>query len=266
MSAQHIADCLTTADPHEKCQAVRALGRPSFPLVEGDATLAPLRPGRLEVPVLIPPADVPKRSITRGTKGRFALLHALAHIELNAVNLALDIALRFGHLFDAEFVGDWLAVADDEAKHFLLLSDRLQALGGAYGDLPAHDGLWASAIATKDDVLARLAVVPMVLEARGLDVTPAMIEKLKKVDDHESVAALEIIYADEVGHVAVGRKWFEALCTTRGLEPEETWQDQVRQFFHGVLKRPFNEPARTAAGMGPAYYEPLADWYEAMGF
>ena len=118
----------------------------------------------------------------------------------------------------------------------------------------------------QDNALARLAVVPMVLEARGLDVTPAMIEKLRAVDDLESVAALEIIYADEVGHVAIGRKWFEALCAQGGLEPEPTWQDQVRQFFHGTLKRPFNEPARTAAGMGPAYYEPLADWYEAMGF
>lgn len=106
----------------------------------------------------------------------------------------------------------------------------------------------------------------MVLEARGLDVTPAMIEKLQAVDDLESVAALEVIYADEVGHVAIGRKWFEQACADQGLEPEITWQEQVKTFFHGVLKRPFNEPARTAAGMQPAYYEPLADWYEAMGF
>ena len=182
------------------------------------------------------------------------------------MNLALDIALRFGHLFSADFAADWLSVADDEAKHFLLLADRLTALGGAYGDLPAHAGLWESAIATKDQALARLAVVPMVLEARGLDVTPAMIKKLRAVDDLQSVDVLEIIYADEVGHVAIGRKWFESLCQSEGLHPETTWQDQVRQFFHGTVKRPFNEPARSQAGLTPAYYEPLADWYEAMGF
>ena len=286
LSSQIIA-CLTLSNPGEKCQATRHLfanltdtpaATPSTakpptaraPAISaftiGENLTPPDTPGRLPKPELIPPAQVPKRTITAGPKGRFALLHALAHIELNAVNLALDIAVRFGAQFGPDFVRDWLSVADDEAKHFLLLQDRLSALDGAYGDLPAHDGLWMSAIATKDSALARLAVVPMVLEARGLDVTPAMINKLTAVGDLESVAALKIIYEDEVGHVAVGRKWFEHACTDAGLEPEITWQEQVKAFFHGVLKRPFNEPARTAAGMGPAYYEPLADWYEAMGF
>ena len=222
-------------------------------------------PGREAQPELVPPAQVQKRSITRGVKGRFALLHALAHIELNAINLALDIALRFGcgyvasengnaPLFPEAFTQEWLQVADDEAKHFLLLHDRLGALGGEYGDLPA----------TKADPKARLAVVPMVLEARGLDVTPMMIEKFTAVDDAESVAALEIIYADEVGHVDVGRRWFELLCDREHLAYEDTWQALVKKYFKGMLKRPFNKPARSQAGMEPPYYEPLADWYEGI--
>lgn len=266
-TAHDIADVLAISVPQDKCAAARMLfAAHNLSHDFGPVPALADHPGRLDRPRLIPPGEVPKRSITRGTKGRFALLHALAHIELNAVNLALDMAVRFGEAFGAHFIADWLSVADDEAKHFLLIRDRLLALGGDYGDLDAHDGLWASAIATKDAPLARLAIVPMVLEARGLDVTPAMIEKLTQVEDMESVAALEIIYADEVGHVAIGRKWFEKACEDQGLEPEETWQEQVKAYFHGVLRRPFNEPARSAAGMGPTYYEPLADWYEAMGF
>ena len=266
------------SSPTEKAAATRGLvahlpsvldlePRVRFPLAD--------LPGREEHPMLVPPAQVQKRSITRGTKGRFALLHALAHIELNAINLALDIALRFGcghsdsevpttALFPSDFTREWLQVADDEAKHFLLLHDRLTALGGRYGDLPAHDGLWESAIATKEDPKARLAVVPMVLEARGLDVTPMMIEKFTAVDDQESVAALEVIYADEVGHVDVGRRWFEQLCDREQLAYEDTWQALVKKYFKGMLKRPFNKPARSRAGMEPPYYEPLADWYEGI--
>ncbi len=268
--AQGVVVALAQSDPLSKCLQARALyesmteGSAKADL--GDLPALPDIPGRQDWPRLIPPGQVPNRKITRSPKGRIALLHALAHIELNAVNLALDMAVRFGVDFGAEFVSDWLSVADDEAKHFLLLQDRLIALGGTYGDLPAHEGLWASAVATKDAPLARLAVVPMVLEARGLDVTPAMIDKLEHVGDLESAAVLQVIYADEVRHVALGRKWFEFACAAQGLDPEPTWQNQVIAFFRGVLKRPFNEPARTAAGMGPAYYEPLADWYEAMGF
>lgn len=276
--SRSIADTLAIASPTQKALATRALSASLSP-----NTLLPLRtdfafadvPGREDAPVLVPPAQVQKRSITAGKKGRFALLHALAHIELNAINLALDIALRFGcgnedennkghALFPAQFTHEWLGVADDEAKHFLLLNERLQALGGSYGDLPAHDGLWESALATKDDAKARLAVVPMVLEARGLDVTPMMIEKFTAVRDFESVAALKVIYKDEVGHVDVGRRWFEELCDRDGLIYEETWQALVKRYFKGVLKRPFNQPARSKAGMEPPYYEPLADWYEGI--
>ena len=270
MLAQHIIATLRQPKPALKCGQVRALYQSivtgNVPIELGPISDIPDTPGREPYPLLIPPNKVPKRKITRGSKGRFALLHALAHIELNAVNLALDMAVRFGNKFGADFIADWLSVADDEAKHFLLLQERLIALGGTYGDLPAHDGLWMSAVATKSSPLARLAIVPMVLEARGLDVTPAMIQKLEQVADTQSVAALQIIYADEIHHVAIGRKWFERACEEEGLEPEATWQAQVKAFFHGVLKRPFNEPARTAAGMGRTYYEPLADWYEAMGF
>ena len=182
-----------------------------------------------------------------------APLHAIAHIELNAVNLALDVAARYwAKAMPDDFYRQWIGVADDEAKHFLLLNDRLAALDGAYGDLPAHNGLWESAIATKDDLLARLAVVPMVLEARGLDVTPMMIEKFTALGDLETVAALEVIYEDEIGHVAVGRRWFEHVADERGLDHESTWQD-LRDLFRGAGQVPLQRAcalgSRDAAGL-----------------
>ena len=266
------AQSLAIADPVEKCRETRrwvaawrsaGCGVPS-PDQRIDPHLSD-RPGRLDRPALVAPNDVPKRKITGGVEGRRALLHAIAHIELNAVNLALDVAARYWDLgMPDDYHREWIGVADDEAKHFLLLHERLTALGGAYGDLPAHNGLWESAIATKADILARLAVVPMVLEARGLDVTPMMIDKFTQVGDLQTVDALKIIYQDEIGHVAVGRRWFEHVADLRGLDHETTWQGLVRTFFQGQVKRPFNEPARSEAGMGPDYYEPLADWYEGI--
>ena len=263
---------LALAEPLEKCRktrawvaAWRAEGAPVPVLADRRDPGLSDRPGRQERPALVPPKDVPKRKITAAPEGRRALLHAIAHIELNAVNLALDVAARYwAEAMPDDFYRQWIGVADDEAKHFLLLNDRLAALDGAYGDLPAHNGLWESAIATKDDLLARLAVVPMVLEARGLDVTPMMIEKFTALGDHDTVAALEVIYEDEIGHVAVGRRWFEHVADERGHDRESTWQDLVRTFFAGQVKRPFNEPARSEAGMQPTYYEPLADWYEGL--
>src|SRR6185437_15351723 len=158
--------------------------------------------------------------------GRIALLHALAHIELNAIDLALDMLARFGRAeLPRQFCDEWLAVAAEEAEHHALLAARLAALGAAYGDLPAHDGLWQAAAATAHDPLARLAIVPLVLEARGLDVTPEMIERLDRVGDAESAAILRRIYADEIGHVATGRRWFGWLCAKRSLPPVATWQD-----------------------------------------
>ncbi len=252
---------LTTADATGKARLTRTLaadwrGR-GWPPV--GRAVPPDRPARPERPVLRAPCDVPRRAVTAGPKGRIALLHALAHIELNAIDLAWDILARFADLDLPEaFYADWVGVADDEARHFLLLADRLAALDARYGDLPAHDGLWQSAAATAHDLLARLAVVPMVLEARGLDVTPAMVAKLEAVGDTASAASLQVIHDDEIGHVAVGRRWFQFVCNARGLEPAATFQDLVRSHFGGRVKPPFNRSSRDRAGLPAAYYEPLA--------
>lgn len=232
------------------------------PPAAGAGSLAPDRPARPDRPELKPPGQVPRRRL--GTPaGRFALMHAVAHIEFNAIDLAFDMAARFSgdpRFTDSQrraFISDWIAVGDDEARHFMLVREQLARLGGDYGDLPAHDGLWEAAVATADDLAGRLAVAPMVLEARGLDVTPGMIEKLQSVGDRESAAALEIIYTEEVAHVAAGRRWFEALCAAEGEDPEARFQALVRRYFKGDLKRPFNTPARERAGMPQDWYEPL---------
>jgi len=210
-------------------------------------------------PVLVPPREVPRRRINAAPAGRVALLHALAHIELNAVDLAADMLARFGgEDLPAAFFDDWTRVLDEEGKHFLLLSERLAALGAAYGDLPAHDGLWEAAEATRHDLLARLAVVPLVLEARGLDVTPGMIERLTAVGDVESARILQVIYTEEIGHVAVGRRWFAWEAERRGLDPWQAWPDLVRRHFKGALKPPFNHAGRSAAGLPRSGYEELA--------
>lgn len=220
----------------------------------------PDRPGRPSRPELRPPREMPKRKAGGSLAGRVALLHALAHIELNAIDLAWDILARFGaEVGDSAFIDDWVTVADEEALHFDLLDRRLGALGATYGDLPAHDGLWEASDLTADDLLARLAIVPMVLEARGLDVTPAMIDNLTRAQDPESAAILQRIHDDEIGHVARGRAWFETVCQDRNLEPVPTWQALVRARFRGVLKPPFNDASRAAAGFGSAFYRPLAE-------
>lgn len=221
------------------------------------------RPGRPERPVLLAPRDMPKRSLpNRGEasdKGRIGLLHALAHIELNAVDLAWDIVGRFAHLpMPRAFYDDWVRVGTEEATHFTLISERLQRLGAAYGDLPAHDGLWQAAQETGHDIAARLAIVPLVLEARGLDVTPPMIERAKETGDDDTAAILEIIYRDEKGHVAIGAKWFRFICDRDGLVPEPTFHTLVRRHFRGGLKPPFNDRARSEAGLTPGFYRPLA--------
>lgn len=253
---------LQTAAPAEKVRLTRA-----YAAAWRDGRIArvgsappPGRPARPARPELLAPRDMPQRRITRAPAGRIALLHAIAHIELNAIDLAWDIVARFaaGDL-PRGFHDDWVAVADDEARHHGLLAGRLAALGAAYGDLPAHDGLWQAAEQTAHDLLARLAVVPLVLEARGLDVTPGMIAKLRAVGDDESAAALQVIYDDEIGHVAAGKRWFDWLCQARGLVPCATWQDLVRKHFKGRLKPPFNIEARDAAGFSAAFYQPLAE-------
>lgn len=202
-------------------------------------------PGRPPRPLLVAPRDVPQRGL--GTPaGRAALLHAVAHIEFNAVDLALDAAWRFRDMPDA-FRSDWISVAVDEARHFRLLAARLAELGMAYGDLPAHNGLWEMARQTAGDCLARMALVPRVLEARGLDVTPGMISRLRGLGDSASVAVLELILAEEVRHVAIGSQWFAWCCERAGLDPATTFLSLV-EGSRGALRGPFNLEARRAAG------------------
>ena len=217
----------------------------------------PTRPGRPSRPHLLPPRDMPRRSRT-GLRGRIALLHALTHIELNAVDMTWDLIGRFhAAAMPRSFFDDWVQVGLEEAKHFGLLSSRLGELGAAYGDLPAHDGLWQAVQDTGDNLLARVAIVPLVLEARGLDVTPSMIAKLAEAGDEASARILEIIYRDEKRHVAFGAKWFRFLCARQNLVPEPTFHDLVRTHFRGGIKPPFNDHARAQAGLTPGFYKPL---------
>jgi uncharacterized ferritin-like protein (DUF455 family) len=242
---------LMLSDPDEKCAAVAALcdswGAAACGVEEAGNDAVPLwKPGRPPRPELVPPQSVPfRRPTTR--EGHGALLHAIAHIEFNAINLALDCVMRF-RAFPADFHGAWLAVAGEEALHFRLVRGRLRALGYDYGDFPAHNGLWEMACRTAHDPLARMALVPRVLEARGLDATPPIMDKLRGIGDHESVAVLEIVLRDEVAHVALGDRWFRALCAERGLEPERTYTELIESFNAPRPQPPFNESARLAAG------------------
>jgi uncharacterized ferritin-like protein (DUF455 family) len=251
------AAVLGTADARAKAAASRAAAARwrAGEIAPIGAAAAPERPARPQRPELKLPREMPKRRGAGTQETRIALLHAVAHIELNAIDLAWDIVARFAAPdLPHAFFDDWVRVGDDEAKHFLLLADRLSALGAAYGDLPAHDGLWQAAHETRHDLLARLAIVPLVLEARGLDVTPAMIARFERLGDTDSAAVLRVIYADEIGHVAAGRRWFEWLCERRGAAPVETWRALVRTHFKGPLKPPFNDEARKAAGFSEKYY------------
>ena len=252
---------LETAEPAEKVRlshATTAAWRAGR-IVEVGCAAPPARPSRPACPLLRPPREVPRRRINAQPAGRIALLHALAHIELNAIDLAWDIVARFtAEDLPRGFYDDWVRVADEEARHFGLLDERLRVLGGAYGDLIAHDGLWQAAEETAQDLLARLAVVPLVLEARGLDVTPAMIDKLRAAEDAASAEILEVIYRDEIGHVAIGKRWFDQVAHNRDLDPRSAWQDLVRRHFRSRLKPPFNEAGRSAAGLSTDDYLPLA--------
>lgn len=259
---------LTTPDPQEKVALTLAYAQARREGLLADSPadrdlIPPDRPARPQRPELKLPRDMPKRRKAGSVAGRIALLHALAHIELNAIDLAWDAVARFrslpdGSLLPDAFYDDWVGVAEDEARHHALLARRLAALGAAYGDLPAHDGLWQAAELTAHDLAARLAIVPMVLEARGLDVTPAMVESLERVGDGEGAAALRLIHDEEIAHVAAGRRWFDAAALAQGLDPREHWQDLVRRYFKGEIKRPFNEPSRTKADFPADWYEPLA--------
>ena len=259
------AQVLNTADGRAKTalslqyaqawQEARAAGN----TLEIGTAPAPDHPARPEAPRLCAPKDVAKRK-PGSPEGRIALLHAVAHIELNAVDLHWDIIARFGHIpMPLGFYDDWVKSGAEEAKHFNLICDCLEQQGSFYGALPAHAGMWRAAADTVGDLHGRLAVVPMVLEARGLDVTPMMITTFEKAQDTGAVAALKTIYAEEVSHVAYGSKWFHWLCGRDGLDPKEVFHRLVRQYFPGSLKPPFNEEKRAEAGLPPDFYWPLAD-------
>jgi uncharacterized ferritin-like protein (DUF455 family) len=206
-------------------------------------------PGRPPIK-LVPPAQLGLRSV-HTLEGRAVLIHALAHIEFNAINLALDVIWRFANMPD-KFYYDWLQVAQEECEHFGLLNQHLQTLGFQYGDFSGHDGLWGMAERTQDDVLARLALVPRTLEARGLDASPAVRHKLASGGDPAGAAIIDIILRDEIGHVAVGNHWYRWLCTERGLDPIKIYTELAATFRAPKLKGPFNIEARLAAGFDPA--------------
>jgi uncharacterized ferritin-like protein (DUF455 family) len=255
---QRLADCLCERLPANKVACVHALqadwlaGRVAPDI---DIERAPIdHPGQPDQPALIPPQQVPRRRADT-VAGRAALVHALAHIEFNAINLALDAAHRFAGMPPA-YYADWLRVADEEALHFDLLNAHLATLGHTYGNFPAHNGLWEMALKTAHDPLVRMALVPRVLEARGLDATPLIVNKLKAAQDQHMVEILGVIERDEIGHVAIGSHWFAYLCQARGLEPEATFRQLLVEYDAPPLKPPFNLEARRKAG----FSEPELDW------
>ena len=265
----HALAWLEVADPAAKAAGVRAL-HAAPPVQDIDAVLHPRAPlpGRPPRPRLVDPATLPRRSPFT-TAGRAALLHAVAHIEFNAINLALDALWRFPGLPEA-YYRDWLQVAAEEALHFTLLADHLATLGHAYGDFDAHDGLWAMTERTAGDLTARMALVPRTLEARGLDATPPMQRRLAQAGDARAVEILDVILRDEIGHVAIGNRWYRWLCAQDGLDPLAHYAVLAERHRAPTPKPPFNRAARSAAGFtaeelsllpeGSAVAEMLADY------
>ena len=259
---QRLAECLRASEPAAKVGLVHAL-QADWLAGKIDPDLTHTRtpidhPGQPGKPDLVPPQQVPRRRADT-LPGRAALVHALAHIEFNAINLALDAAHRFADMPPA-YYADWLRVTNEEALHFDLLNAHLNTLGYAYGDFPAHNGLWDMALKTAHDPLVRMALVPRVLEARGLDATPLIVEKLKAAGDTRMVEILAIIERDEIGHVAIGSHWFGCLCAARGVEPEATFRQLLVDYDAPSLKPPFNLGARRAAG----FSEPELTWLSAL--
>jgi uncharacterized ferritin-like protein (DUF455 family) len=244
---RHACELLCLTDPVEKAARTRelpALGLTADPAAELSEPAGV--PGRPDKPVQVAPRDVPTRGMAT-PEARAALMHALAHIEFNAINLALDAIWRFSGLPQG-FYQDWLKVASEEALHFTLLTDHMAAHGVRYGDFPAHDGLWQMAEKTKDDPLARMALVPRTLEARGLDASPAIRARLAHAGDHAAAGILDIILRDEIGHVAIGNRWYRYLCDAAGLDPVAHYPILSEAYVVPVLRGPFNFPARRLAG------------------
>ena len=247
---EYAHQCLQTCDPAEKCRLTHALAeswRRGELVLEETIPPEPISDaGRPDRPELVNPREVPRRSINT-VKGRVILAHALAHIEFNAINLALDAVYRFRGM-PADFYTDWIRVADEEASHFALLESYIHKHQHVYGDYPAHNGLWEMAQRTAHDVLVRMALVPRVLEARGLDVTPGLMDKLRQAGDDEFVSHLGIIHHDEIGHVSIGSRWFRYACDQRGLDARETFRQLIQDYMKGSLRGPFDEVVRTQAG------------------
>lgn len=234
-------------------------------MLDVDAQLRPqcVIPGRPALPELISPKFVKHRSM-RTEEGRAAMIHALTHIEFNAINLALDAIWRFAGM-PHDYYADWLQVASEEALHFSLLSAHLQTLGYRYGDFPAHNSMWEMADKTSDDVLARMALVPRTLEARGLDASPSMRAKLAQAGDQAAAEILDIILHDEIGHVAIGNRWYNMLCVARGLDPVSTYTALAKQYKAPVLRGPFNLSARRDAGFSEAELHALLQAVQSQG-
>lgn len=251
---------LLTADPRAKLMAARKaardwrLGR----LAHRFDCPPPDRPARPDEPPLLPPNAMPKRGKGGSERARIAMIHALAHIEFVAIDLAFDLVARFGAQFPPDFADDWMEVGADEAMHFALLARRLEELGSRYGALPAHDGLWEAAEETAHDAAARLAIVPMVLEARALDITPQTVTRFEAAGDARTAQMLGRIVTDEIAHVGAGTKWFVWSMNRAGLNPQKSYQILVERHFRGALKAPFNDSARSQAGLTRDYYAPLA--------
>ncbi|WP_232504046.1 ferritin-like domain-containing protein [Thiomicrospira microaerophila] len=257
-----VLDCLMCDDLSQKVQLLDKL---LFNWSERNFVFEPLNsimriadPGRPAKPELVPPKALPRRGIG-SPEGHAALMHSIAHIEFNAINLALDAIYRF-QAMPYNYYQDWLGVAGEEAYHFQLIREHLDQLGYDYGDFPAHNGLWLTTYETDHDVLVRMAMVPRTLEARGLDVTPAMIKKLRAIGDRRGVEILKILLRDEIGHVAVGTRWYRYVCVQRGLNPFDEFQRLLGLYFHGNIRGPFNYDARREAG----FSEQEIEWLRSL--
>lgn len=251
-------DCLMIDDVLQKRKQVEALytNWKNGKLDRSECDLQRVEiPGRPDKPELVSPASLKQRKL--GSElGRATLIHAITHIEFNAINLALDAVYRFRDMPD-DYYADWLQVAFEESYHYSLLLKRLEDLGFKYGDFPAHNGLWEMVLKTDHDVMIRMALVPRVLEARGLDVTPAMMDKLEVAGDMQTVDALKIILRDEIGHVAIGSRWFKYCCDLRGFNHEVKFRELLQEFMGGSLRGPFHKEARIQAGFSEEEIEEL---------
>ena len=263
-SVHHAAyEVLMLPDPLQKCCAMHALYQEWLLdsgtleiLADDDDVCAIPEPGRPLKPELVSPKALAKRSL-HTVEGRLVLMHAIAHIEFNAINLAVDAVYRFRNQPKA-FYSDWLKVADDEARHFKLVLNYLHKHNSDYGDYTAHNGLWEMVLKTDHDIVHRMALVPRVLEARGLDVSPAMIAKLKQAGDYAAADILTVIYHDEISHVEAGSRWFKHHCNLLDLKADETFVRLAQYYMKGKLKGPFNDEARLQAGFVQSELESLS--------